>query len=546
MSDQFSIEARSLNIVGVASHNFWVLRNLTTGQVIAELDGLAFNRISQMVVPIGTINDDSLRTFQYVHDDSYISKIGATTKAAVPQYQSGQASRTVFTGDEAAALDRWNTAVNAIPLLNRLDLDYPSLGFSFGETVNSNSAYRTFGELMGVTVYDFPWVVEPGFDNRMLSPQEIDKLKFDSGLPSSSRDWNSIFALADSVDASGNALLNLGANTSSSSIFSGIDVMLNQDIDLGLLNSVTYNGFNDFYSDYLLDSSSFDLSLNPGFSFDLNLNPIGALYETVTPANDLSPSIADKTPVLVGANNQGLSVAALTNMDANHDGILNGAELTDLNAWFDRNENGLRDTGEFQPLTQAGISQINSSDYGFYIQGNAVGGAGVAAVPARPDEASGVPSDIAAMPVSNMYKSYGPGNSYYNFRYYRDYYNTYWWTNGRDLYQKDWTPSEIKINFYYQDFLIGTDNADGYIGSDGSVHPVNANYYPSNINGDYLAYGAFPTHLLHYFLAGGGDDVFGGSDRSDYVSGGTGNDILFGYKGDDDVYADSSLKCNFD
>jgi hypothetical protein len=76
-------------------------------------------------------------------------------------------------------LARWNTAVNAIPELNKLDLNYPAYGFkTFGETVNSNSAYRTFGELMDVPVNDFPGRIEPGIDNRMLSEERIQQLKY--------------------------------------------------------------------------------------------------------------------------------------------------------------------------------------------------------------------------------------------------------------------------------------------------------------------------------------------------------------------------------
>ena len=37
----YTIEARSLNILGAASHDFWVLYNSDTGDVIAELHGLA-------------------------------------------------------------------------------------------------------------------------------------------------------------------------------------------------------------------------------------------------------------------------------------------------------------------------------------------------------------------------------------------------------------------------------------------------------------------------------------------------------------------------
>ena len=76
-------------------------------------------------------------------------------------------------------LDRWAAAVAAIPLLNEQDLDYPPWGFNFfGRTVNSNSAYRTFGEIMGIEIYDFPDVVGPGIGNTMLTAEQIGRLRF--------------------------------------------------------------------------------------------------------------------------------------------------------------------------------------------------------------------------------------------------------------------------------------------------------------------------------------------------------------------------------
>lgn len=117
-------------------------------------------------------------------------------------------------------------------------------------------------------------------------------------------------------------------------------------------------------------STPFDLGYNLAdpYGFGLSFDPIGAFYETVTPANDLAPSIADKTPVLVAANNQGLTVAALTAKDINYDGKLSGTELNNLNIWIDANENGHLDANELNTQTQ----------------GNAVSGAGIVAAPARP------------------------------------------------------------------------------------------------------------------------------------------------------------------
>lgn len=48
-----TIESRSLDIMAVASHDFWVLRD-GRGKALAELHGLATDRRSGQAVPIGT------------------------------------------------------------------------------------------------------------------------------------------------------------------------------------------------------------------------------------------------------------------------------------------------------------------------------------------------------------------------------------------------------------------------------------------------------------------------------------------------------------
>ncbi len=64
--------------------------------------------------------------------------------------------------------------MRAVPELNAQDLDYPNYGFKlFGATINSNSAFRTFGELMGVPVPGFSRRLQPGIGNYMLPRERI-------------------------------------------------------------------------------------------------------------------------------------------------------------------------------------------------------------------------------------------------------------------------------------------------------------------------------------------------------------------------------------
>ncbi len=175
---QYSIEARSLNIAGgIGGHDFWVLRD-ERGTAIAELHGLATDRQTGRPVPIG---DDesrySLRVWHFPHDPAYARSLGVAPNSAT-YIQDGQPSRTVLTADSREVLARWNNAARSAGELNALDLNYPNLlPNALGNPVNSNSTYRTLGEIMGVQVRDFPGRIEPGVDNRMVTPERIEQMR---------------------------------------------------------------------------------------------------------------------------------------------------------------------------------------------------------------------------------------------------------------------------------------------------------------------------------------------------------------------------------
>lgn len=173
----YTIEARSLDIAGVASHDFWVLRD-ERGTALAELHGLATDRRTGEAVPIGTDETrHSLRVWHFAHDADVAARSGDAV-ARTSYIQAAQSHRTVLIADKDEVLARWDAAVAARAQLNALDLDYPNYGFRMdGSTVNSNSAYRSLGEIMGLPVRDFPGVVEPGIENRMTSPARIEALR---------------------------------------------------------------------------------------------------------------------------------------------------------------------------------------------------------------------------------------------------------------------------------------------------------------------------------------------------------------------------------
>ncbi|WP_407971934.1 calcium-binding protein [Burkholderia pyrrocinia] len=264
------------------------------------------------------------------------------------------------------------------------------------------------------------------------------------------------------------------------------------DLSQIISRTLTYGGKNDY-----------GFTMPPGWQ-----NPIGAFYEAKSVALDAAVSIANKTPVLLDAQRRGLSAAALRSLDANRDGKLSGAELNGLQVWVDTNEDGIGDAGEFRTLGQAGISEIRAIDYDILTRGNDWYAAGPVAAPSKGSDVAGQPGKIFLAPAV----------PFSNYRALRDTDNTYWINSSQFIH---FVASRIKVNNGNRTYLVGTDGNDVF----------DANYY--------AAYGHWiNSDLLVNFLAGGGDDVMGGSLRNDNLWGGAGNDKLFGYDGDDRLYGE--------
>ncbi len=178
----WSIEARSLSVVGVASHNFWVLRD-DQGKPVAELHGLATDRDTGRTVPIGTDADQhSLRVKHFIHDEQYARNFGARSTNAT-YIEDGQRSETVVSASREEILERWKVgAKTAAKLINAQDLDYPPGGFKLdGSTRNSNSVYNTVGAMMvgGSNVPVFQGPLQPGVNNHVLDFTTRHLLQYD-------------------------------------------------------------------------------------------------------------------------------------------------------------------------------------------------------------------------------------------------------------------------------------------------------------------------------------------------------------------------------
>lgn len=156
MQKQYSIEARSYDLMSIASHNFWVLRN-AEGEVVSQLHGLATDRKTNFFKPIGFFSD-RLGFYEFKtaeNDPTFIS--------------STQQSITVFQADKEGVLIRWKKAACQIESLNQKDLNYSPFGIFGYPITNSNSAYHLFARLMDVECCRFFGVLEPGINNPLHS-----------------------------------------------------------------------------------------------------------------------------------------------------------------------------------------------------------------------------------------------------------------------------------------------------------------------------------------------------------------------------------------
>ena len=79
-------------------------------------------------------------------------------------------------GDEVKKL--WEKGVNASQELTKQDRNYPAYGFKImSKTINSNSAYASYSEIMGLKVHNFRGVVESGIKNRIFTSEQTEQLK---------------------------------------------------------------------------------------------------------------------------------------------------------------------------------------------------------------------------------------------------------------------------------------------------------------------------------------------------------------------------------
>jgi hypothetical protein len=177
---QYSIEARQLDIAGgVAGHMFWVLRD-QRGNAVAEMHGLATDRQTGEVLPIGTDSKKhSLRGHIMVHDQEYARNLGVSRTGST-YISEGQQAYTLYSGDKTDVLARWKAGFQALSAINERDLNYPPGGVSpnIGRTVNSNSVYTTLGHIMIDQAPRLSDSIVPGYGNHALPLSRVEEFRF--------------------------------------------------------------------------------------------------------------------------------------------------------------------------------------------------------------------------------------------------------------------------------------------------------------------------------------------------------------------------------
>ncbi len=152
----------------VACHTFWALYE--DDWLIGELHGLATDRETGQSQAVGTARD-VLRAWPYPAPGQ-AQKMMPADGGFSGLYRLDQASKVVFEGSKDEALAIWGRAMAAAKSLDGLGIVYHILGGvqSDLKTGNSNSAFRTFGDVMGLRMPDLEAMMRPG-DRKNLLPK---------------------------------------------------------------------------------------------------------------------------------------------------------------------------------------------------------------------------------------------------------------------------------------------------------------------------------------------------------------------------------------
>ena len=172
-SKRYTIEARAYDIVGIATHNFWVLRD-DKGNVLGQLHGLATNPQNE-ILPIGKIGDK----LKFYHFGSRAIQSGLAPVSNKSYIKANQKNQLVYRGTDGEVLTRWDNAVKALPFLNGLEISYTPFAVLGLSHINSNTAFAVLGRIMGIPVPKFQGYWQPGWSNanKILTSAQFEALR---------------------------------------------------------------------------------------------------------------------------------------------------------------------------------------------------------------------------------------------------------------------------------------------------------------------------------------------------------------------------------
>jgi len=174
LSKRYTIEARAYDIVGIATHNFWVLRE-EEDNVLGQLHGLATNPQNE-ILPIGKIGDK----LKFYHFGSRAIQSGLAPESNKSYIKANQKTQLVCVGTEVDVLARWDNAVKSVPFLNGLEIPYTPFAVLGLSHINSNTAFAVLGKIMGITVPKFQGCWQPGWGNadKILTSAQFEALMY--------------------------------------------------------------------------------------------------------------------------------------------------------------------------------------------------------------------------------------------------------------------------------------------------------------------------------------------------------------------------------
>ena len=179
---RYAIEARAYDIVGIATHNFWVLRD-GKDNVLGQLHGLATNTQNE-ILPIGKIGDK----LKFYHFGIRAIQLGLQPESNKNYIKANQKTMLVYAGFDADVLARWDNAVKALPFLNGLEIPYTPFAVLGLSHINSNTAFALMGKIMDIPVPKFQGYWQPGWGNadKLLTHSQFEALMYSHDTPDAS------------------------------------------------------------------------------------------------------------------------------------------------------------------------------------------------------------------------------------------------------------------------------------------------------------------------------------------------------------------------